>query len=81
MAFPLFNNLIDFNIDDSLVSFSTEYSAQLVNEPAFLEQYRKVVPFIKVDEVLHDDIQASIQFLKDVDIEIEELFLNTYGLK
>jgi len=40
-----------------------------------------VVPFIKVDEVLHDNIQASIQFLKDVDVEIEELFLNTYGLK
>lgn len=48
---------------------------------SFLEQYRKVVPFIKADQVLHDDIEASIQFLKGVDIEIEELFLNSYGLK
>ncbi|MDN3492991.1 histidine ammonia-lyase [Winogradskyella bathintestinalis] len=48
---------------------------------SFLEQYRKVVPFIKADEVLHDSIEASIQFLKNVDIEIEELFLNSYDLK
>ena len=26
-------------------------------------------------------VEASIQFLKDVDIEVEELFLNNYGLK
>jgi histidine ammonia-lyase len=48
---------------------------------SFLEHYRKVVPFIKEDEVLHDDIEASIQFLKDVDIEVEELFLNNYGVE
>ncbi|MEO1032153.1 MAG: histidine ammonia-lyase [Bacteroidota bacterium] len=48
---------------------------------SFLEYYRKVVPFIKEDEVLHDDIEASIQFLKDVDIEVEELFLNNYGVE
>ncbi|WP_431109165.1 histidine ammonia-lyase [Winogradskyella poriferorum] len=48
---------------------------------SFLEHYRKAVPFIKEDEVLHDDIEASIQFLKDVDIEVEELFLNNYGVE
>lgn len=47
---------------------------------SFLIHYRKVVPFIKEDEVLHDSIEASIKFLQDVDIEIEELFLNTYDL-
>lgn len=65
-------------------SQAMEFRKPLKTSPfleSFLEQYRKVVPFIKVDQVLHDDIQASIQFLKDVDVEIEELFLNTYGLK
>ncbi|BAO77552.1 histidine ammonia-lyase [Winogradskyella sp. PG-2] len=65
-------------------SQAIEFRKPLKTSPfleSFLEQYRKVVPFIKVDEVLHDDIEASIQFLKDVDIEIEELFLNDYGLK
>ncbi|WP_407557185.1 histidine ammonia-lyase [Winogradskyella sp. 4-2091] len=65
-------------------SQAIEFRRPLKTSPlleSFLEQYRKVVPFIKVDEVLHDDIQASIQFLNDVDIEIEELFLNSYDLK
>jgi histidine ammonia-lyase len=65
-------------------SQALEFRAPLKTSPfleSFLAQYRKVVPFIKVDEVLHDAIEASIQFLKDIDIEIEELFLNDYGLK
>jgi histidine ammonia-lyase len=48
---------------------------------SFLEHYRKVVPFIKEDQFLHEDIETSIQFLKDVDIEVEELFLNNYGVE
>jgi histidine ammonia-lyase len=47
---------------------------------SFLAEYRKSVPFIKEDEVLHDAIEASIHFMKTLEIEIEELFLNTYGL-
>ncbi|WP_055446129.1 histidine ammonia-lyase [Lacinutrix mariniflava] len=47
---------------------------------SFLEAYRKDVSFVKKDRVLHDDIEASIQFLNDVDVEIEELFLNNYGV-
>ncbi|WP_411894966.1 histidine ammonia-lyase [Winogradskyella sp. A2] len=65
-------------------SQALEFRRPLKTSPlleSFLEHYRKVVPFIRVDEVLHDDIEASIQFLKDVDIEVEELFLNHYGLK
>ncbi|MFK7833487.1 MAG: histidine ammonia-lyase [Winogradskyella sp.] len=65
-------------------SQALEFRRPLKTSPlleSFLEQYRKVVPFMKVDEVLHDSIEASIQFLKDVDIEIEELFLNSYDLK
>ncbi|EPR74450.1 Histidine ammonia-lyase [Winogradskyella psychrotolerans RS-3] len=65
-------------------SQALEFRRPLKTSPlleSFLEQYRKVVPFIKVDEVLHDSIEASIQFLKDVDIDIDELFLNHYDLK
>ncbi|WP_405571552.1 histidine ammonia-lyase [Winogradskyella sp. Asnod2-B02-A] len=65
-------------------SQAIEFRRPLKTSPlleSFLEQYRKVVPFMKVDEVLHDSIEASIQFLKDVDIEIDELFLNSYDLK
>ncbi len=47
----------------------------------FLKKYKKVVPFIKQDEILHDDIEKSIKFLKDYDVAIEELFLNDYGVK
>ncbi|MGB1309109.1 MAG: histidine ammonia-lyase [Oceanihabitans sp.] len=47
---------------------------------SFLESYRKEVSFVKKDRVLHNDIEASIAFLRDVDIEIEELFLNNYGI-
>ena len=31
----------------------------------FISEYRKVVPFIHEDEVLHDDIEASIEFIKN----------------
>jgi histidine ammonia-lyase len=64
-------------------SQALEFRRPLKTSPlleSFLVEYRKFVPFIKEDEVLHDDIEASIQFLKDVEIEIEELFLNNYGL-
>lgn len=47
----------------------------------FLESYRKKVPFVEGDRILHNDIEASIEFIYDFDIEIEELFLNSYGLK
>jgi len=65
-------------------SQAIEFRRPLKTSPlleSFLEHYRKVVPFVKVDKVLHDDIESSIQFLKDVDIEVEELFLNHYGLR
>ncbi|MBV7268097.1 histidine ammonia-lyase [Winogradskyella luteola] len=65
-------------------SQALEFRRPLKTSPlleSFLEHYRKVVPFIKEDQVLHDDIEASIQFLNDVDIEVEELFLNNYGVE
>ena len=68
VAFPLFNNLTAFGVDDSLTSFSTSYSAQLVNEPAFLEQYRDDVTFIKA--------QAD---LTDIVIKIKDLSFTSFG--
>ncbi|WP_299113700.1 histidine ammonia-lyase [uncultured Winogradskyella sp.] len=65
-------------------SQALEFRRPLKTSPlleSFLEHYRKVVPFIKEDQVLHNDIEASIQFLNDVDIEVEELFLNNYGVE
>ena len=47
----------------------------------FLEAYRKEVPFLKKDEILHDDIEKSIKFLKKYNITDFELFLNDYGVK
>lgn len=40
----------------------------------FLQSYKTEVPFIKEDKVLHDDIEASIQFLQTMSIDNEELF-------
>jgi histidine ammonia-lyase len=47
----------------------------------FLKKYRKEVPFVKQDEILHDDIEKSIRFVRNYDVAIEELFLNDYGVK
>lgn len=47
----------------------------------FLIKYRKEVPFVEQDEVLHNNIEKSIAFLKKYDVPIEELFLNDYGIK
>ena len=41
---------------------------------SFLQSYRVEVPFVKEDEVLHDDIEASILFIKHLEIDSEVLF-------
>lgn len=40
----------------------------------FLKTFRVEVPFITEDEVMHDDIKASINFLQNLTIDNEELF-------
>ncbi len=41
---------------------------------SFLKLYRIEVPFIKEDEVLHDNIEASIAFIQNLAIDNSELF-------
>ena len=40
----------------------------------FLQAYRAEVPFIEEDEVLHNDIEASIAFIQNLAIDNSELF-------
>ena len=64
-------------------SQALEFRRPLKTSPfleSFLKDYRAKVPYVKEDQILHLDIEASIQFLEDLEIEIEELFLNDYGL-
>ncbi len=41
---------------------------------SFLSMYRTDVPFIEEDQILHDDIEASIQFIQNLSIDDVELF-------
>jgi len=40
----------------------------------FLKAYRNEVPFVNEDDVLHNQIEASLNFLQNLTIESEELF-------
>lgn len=40
----------------------------------FLQSYRVEVPFVKEDEILHDDIEKSILFINNLGIDASELF-------
>ncbi|MEN8157039.1 MAG: histidine ammonia-lyase [Bacteroidota bacterium] len=41
----------------------------------FLEGYRKCVPFVEDDKVMYRDIEASVQYLKDVALDLPEELL------
>jgi len=78
-AFTLVNNVerilaIElFNASQALEFRSPLKSSDFIE--SFLKAYRVEVPFIKEDEVLHDDIEASINFINQLAIESDELFL------
>jgi histidine ammonia-lyase len=38
----------------------------------FLKQYREVVPFVENDKVMYNDMEASVNFLKEVQMEMPE---------
>ncbi|MGW8316383.1 MAG: histidine ammonia-lyase [Bacteroidales bacterium] len=38
----------------------------------FLKQYRKTVPFVENDQVMYDDIEASVTFLRTVEPDLPE---------
>jgi len=61
-----------FNASQALAFRAPLKSSQFIEQ--FIFSYREVVPFIKEDEILHDDIQASIEFIQTLGIDSEELF-------
>ncbi|MEL0642789.1 histidine ammonia-lyase [Olleya sp. Ti.3.14] len=77
-AYALINNVervlaIElFNASQALAFRAPLKSSQFIEQ--FIFSYREVVPFIKEDEILHDDIQASIEFIQTLGIDSEELF-------
>jgi histidine ammonia-lyase len=38
----------------------------------FLTKYRKTVPFVEDDQVMYDDIEASVAFLREVEVDLPE---------
>ena len=77
-AYTLINNVervlaIElFNASQALGFRAPLKSSDFIEQ--FLSSYREVVPFIKEDEILHDDIQASIEFIQTLGIDADELF-------
>ena len=77
-AYTLINNVerviaIElFNASQALGFRAPLKSSDFIEQ--FLSSYREVVPFIKEDEIIHDDIQASIEFIQTLAIDSEELF-------
>lgn len=53
-GFPIFDSLKTFEIEDSLISFEQSYTAQIADEPSFLEQYRSDISQIKAKADLRD---------------------------
>lgn len=41
----------------------------------FLEKYRKVVPFVEQDKIMHDEIEKSIAFLYEVEYELPDALI------
>ncbi len=41
----------------------------------FLEKYRRVVPFMEHDRVMYTDMENSVDFIRDVDLELPAEFL------
>ena len=60
-----------FNASQAMHFRSPVKSSEFIE--MFLQAYRVEVPFIKEDEVLHDAIEASIQFIQNLAIDNEEL--------
>lgn len=77
-AYTLINNIervlaIElFNASQALQFRAPLKSSDFVE--SFLQAYRAEVPFIEEDQVLHDDIQASIAFIQNLAIDDTELF-------
>ncbi|AUC76315.1 histidine ammonia-lyase [Olleya sp. Bg11-27] len=77
-AYTLINNVervlaIElFNASQALAFRAPLKSSDFIEQ--FLSTYREVVPFINEDEILHNSIQASIDFINTLGIDSDELF-------
>jgi len=41
----------------------------------FIEKYRKVVPFVEEDKIMHDEIVKSVEFLQSVEYELPDALI------
>lgn len=77
-AYTLINNLerilaIELLNASQALAFRTPKKSSTFIE-SFLHAYRLEVPFVNEDKILHDDIESSIKFLQDMNIDSETLF-------
>ena len=79
----LFRNLIDYNIDDTLIPFLDFYQAQLVNEPNFLETYRSDISVIKAQTDLSNIVikikNLSLTAIADDPVYVTKELTVNYG--
>jgi histidine ammonia-lyase len=61
-----------FNASQAL-SFRTQRSSTFVEK--LITDYRKIVPIVKEDCLMHDEIEKSISFIKDYNLDLED-YLN-----
>ena len=77
-AFMLVNNIerilaIELFNGSQALEFRTPLKSSEFIE-SFLNLFRKEVPFVSEDRILHDDIQNAISFINDLQIENSELY-------
>ncbi|MGJ5643273.1 histidine ammonia-lyase [Formosa sp. S-31] len=61
-----------FNASQALQLRSPLKSSEFIE--SFLKSYQEVVPFVTDDRILHDDIERSISFIENLQIDSAELF-------
>ena len=61
-----------FNASQAMFFRVPQKSSEFIE--SILSLYRQDVPFVGDDRVMHDDIQASISFIQDLDIDSRELY-------
>lgn len=77
-AYQIVNNIKTVLAIELLNASQALFFRKPLKTSPFLESlllsYRKNIPFIEKDEILHDAIQESISYIDQLDIAVEELF-------